>query len=217
MKTWYTSKTLWINLITVIAMIVQSQLGYVISPELQAYLLALINLILRAVTGTSLGWKADATPPDDSMPTIGGPPTGEAGFINLRCLVELFLIGMLLALLAACATTSGSNPTPLQTAGKSLLAVKSTIVTAATAADALCKTGTLPTDKCTQAKAAYEMSKPAYDAAVDAYLLMSSQGGDAADFGAALVRVQGIAQNLLLISSEDGQSQELPIQTGGAK
>lgn len=119
------------------------------------------------------------------------------------------LLLLALTFSAGCAST-GTAPadttavtvkdSPLTLAGKSLLAVKSTITTAATATDALCKSGALPADKCTQAKAAYETAKPAYDAAVNAYLLMSSTGGDPATFGAALTRVQGIAGNLLAIS-----------------
>lgn len=201
MKTWYKSKTLWVNLIAIAAMFLQPVTGLVLDADTQVGILGFINVILRLVTKEQLNWSSNI---DDSTPTIGGPASGEAGFINLRCLAELFLIGMALLMLAACATTNNTSTTtrdtPLQTAGKSLLAVKSTIVTAAGATDALCKAGTLPADKCTQAKAAYEMSKPAYDAAVDAYLLMSAQGGDAADFGAALVRVQTIASNLLLIA-----------------
>lgn len=131
--------------------------------------------------------------------------SSEAGFVNLRFLVELFLVGCMLLMLAACATTSPTAPpsakdSPQILAGKSLLAVKSTIVVAATSIDALCKSGTMPADKCSQAKAAYETAKPAYDAAVDAYLLMSSTGGDPAEFGRTLQRVQGLAASLLSLS-----------------
>jgi len=50
-KKWYRSKTIWVNLIAAGAMIVQSQTGFVISPEEQAAILAVVNLVLRAVTG----------------------------------------------------------------------------------------------------------------------------------------------------------------------
>lgn len=133
---------------------------------------------------------------------IEEPPASraEAGFIRLPLLAALTLIGLLF--LAGCATTGtpAANDSPQVLAGKSLLAVKQTIVTAATATDGLCRAGTLKPDTCAQAKAAYELAKPAYDTAVDAYLLMSVKGGDAADFRAALLRVQDLAQNLLLIS-----------------
>jgi hypothetical protein len=141
------------------------------------------------------------------------PPakSSDSGFISLR-LLPLLILAALLMLTAGCATTSptpisqpgaaSSAPTdtPLILAGKSLMAVKSSIVTAATATDALCKAGKLSTDKCAQAKNAYELAKPAYDAAVDAYQLMSSKGGDAAAFGAALTRLQSLADNLIRLA-----------------
>jgi len=206
MKTWYLSKTLWFNLIAAVALLLQSRFGFIIDPEAQGGILAIINLILRSVTGQPLEWKPAAAD-EDSEPPHFIPPRSE-GFIHVP-LLPLILLFTLLALgsLSGCATTSSTTPqaatakdTPLQTAGKSLLAVKSAIVTAATATDALCKAGTLAPDKCAQAKAAYELSKPAYDSAVDAYLLMSQGYGDPAAFGVALSKVQAIATNLLTLS-----------------
>lgn len=133
-----------------------------------------------------------------------GDGLASAGFIRLPVALSLAALSCLIVFAAGCATT-GQSPatahkdTPLQTAGKSLLAVKSTIVTAATATDALCKSGKLSVDKCTQARAVYELSKPAYDAAVNAYLLMSS-GGDPGAFDRSMTRIQSIATNLLQIS-----------------
>jgi len=61
MKTWYLSKTLWVNIIAVIAFLVQSCFGFVIEPEAQAAILAVVNLVLRIFTGTSIQWNpADA-------------------------------------------------------------------------------------------------------------------------------------------------------------
>jgi len=126
------------------------------------------------------------------------PALGEGGFIRLQILPLLLLLILgAFALLPGCATMQ-KDGTQI-TAGKSLLAVKSTIVTAATTADALCKTQQLSAETCTKAKGAYDLAKPAYDSAVDAYLLMS-QGGDPAPFGAALTRVQGIAANMLQLT-----------------
>ncbi|MDA8428921.1 MAG: hypothetical protein M0T70_06660 [Geobacteraceae bacterium] len=137
------------------------------------------------------------TPPAPPVAIEEPPaPGAEAGFIRLPLLAALALTGLLF--LAGCATTGtapAANDTPQVIAGKSLLAVKSTIVTAAQATDGLCRVGTLKPDSCAQAKAAYELAKPAYDSAVDAYLLMV-QGGDPAAFTTALQRVQGIAANL---------------------
>ncbi|MCX8207686.1 MAG: hypothetical protein N3G75_07640 [Methanothrix sp.] len=44
------SKTFWVNLIALIAMVVQSVNGFTISPEEQAAILAVINIVLRFYT-----------------------------------------------------------------------------------------------------------------------------------------------------------------------
>jgi len=170
-------------------------------------LVALIGFVGTAFgyyLGSSLGsaQKNDLIRSAAAVPAWPPPADqSQAGYILLPLLFLLAAFACIIAL-TGCAHTSatGVTDTPLQTAGKSLLAVKSTIVTAATATDNLCKAGKLTPDTCAQAKAAYEIARPAYDMAVDAYLLYST-GGDAADYTAALVRVQGIAQNLLLIAS----------------
>lgn len=209
MKPFYTSKTLWFNLIAIVALAAQTiNSSYIISPEIQGGILAVINLILRGVTGQQIDWSAGAS----GSETPPGPPA-TAGFISLRLLLALSALAILLMLLTGCATTTATGTatgsavdiiqpkdTPQIKAGKSLLAVKSTIVTASIATDGLCKSGKIPVETCAQAKAAYETAKPAYDAAVDAYLLMSSQGGDAATFEAALTRIQGIANNMLILA-----------------
>ncbi len=50
MKKWYKSKTLWINAIAAVAFFVQAQFGFVVSLEYQAFVLAIVNLILRWIT-----------------------------------------------------------------------------------------------------------------------------------------------------------------------
>lgn len=50
-KEWYLSKVFWLNLIGIVAIIVQSYTEFVIDPETQAAILMIINIILRAVTG----------------------------------------------------------------------------------------------------------------------------------------------------------------------
>lgn len=59
MKEWYRSKTLWINLIMVAALIAQMQYGFVIAPEEQIGILAVVNLILRATTNEGLTMKKE--------------------------------------------------------------------------------------------------------------------------------------------------------------
>ena len=51
MKKWYHSKTMWINIIAVLALLVQSQWGFLLDAEDQLALLGIINLILRIFTG----------------------------------------------------------------------------------------------------------------------------------------------------------------------
>lgn len=53
-KKWYKSKTLWINIIALIAILAQTQHGFIIHPEEQAALLTIINLALRMITNTEL-------------------------------------------------------------------------------------------------------------------------------------------------------------------
>jgi len=50
-KKWYHSKTMWINIIAIIALIAQSVWGFVLDAEDQLALLGIINLILRLFTG----------------------------------------------------------------------------------------------------------------------------------------------------------------------
>ena len=53
-KKWYKSKTLWINIIALIAILAQTQYEFIIHPEEQAALLTIINLALRMITNTEL-------------------------------------------------------------------------------------------------------------------------------------------------------------------
>jgi len=54
MKSWYLSKTLWVNAIALVALIIQTQWGFVVTPDLQAYALVVINVILRLITKAEL-------------------------------------------------------------------------------------------------------------------------------------------------------------------
>lgn len=47
----YLSKTFWVNVIALVAMLAQMQTGFVISPEEQIAIIAVINILLRIVTG----------------------------------------------------------------------------------------------------------------------------------------------------------------------
>lgn len=60
-KTILTSKTVWVNIIAFIAMLVQSKTGFVIDADSQIAILAVINLLLRMVTKSAITWKKDDT------------------------------------------------------------------------------------------------------------------------------------------------------------
>ena len=53
-KRWYTSKTLWLNLLAIVALGVQAEFGYILDAEAQAVILATINLALRIITKEGL-------------------------------------------------------------------------------------------------------------------------------------------------------------------
>ena len=53
-KRWYTSKTLWANLLAIVALVAQTEFGYILDAEAQAVILATINLALRIITKKGL-------------------------------------------------------------------------------------------------------------------------------------------------------------------
>lgn len=56
-KAWYLSKTLWVNAIALIAMVLQGVFNKeIISIELQATILSLINMVLRLITKSAVVW-----------------------------------------------------------------------------------------------------------------------------------------------------------------
>lgn len=50
MKKIYKSKTFWVNLIALVALLLQLEYGLVVSAELQLTVLGLVNVVLRLVT-----------------------------------------------------------------------------------------------------------------------------------------------------------------------
>ena len=59
-KVWYTSKTLWTNIVAFIALITQQHYGYVIDPQIQAEALIGINMILRIITKSPVVFVNDS-------------------------------------------------------------------------------------------------------------------------------------------------------------
>lgn len=56
-KKFYLSKTFWVNILAIIALIIQSQTSFVLTPETQLSILAVLNVVLRALTKAELDWK----------------------------------------------------------------------------------------------------------------------------------------------------------------
>lgn len=54
MKKFWRSKTFWVNLIALGAIVIQIEYGYVVSLELQVIALGIVNLILRKYTNEGL-------------------------------------------------------------------------------------------------------------------------------------------------------------------
>jgi len=58
MKSWYQSKTLWVNFIAVVAIILNFQFGFQLDAETQAVVvttvLAVVNIVLRLFTDTEI-------------------------------------------------------------------------------------------------------------------------------------------------------------------
>lgn len=55
-KKWYASKTLWLNLVSLIVFAIGNKTGYIASPELQVEVLGLINIALRFITKEKIEW-----------------------------------------------------------------------------------------------------------------------------------------------------------------
>lgn len=57
-KSIFTSKTFWVNILALIAFAVQSKWGFIMDEALQAQILMVINIILRAVTKEPVQWTS---------------------------------------------------------------------------------------------------------------------------------------------------------------
>lgn len=55
-KKWYESKTFWANVVMAGALAVQSKYGFVVGPEIQGFLIAGINVLLRKITKQPIVW-----------------------------------------------------------------------------------------------------------------------------------------------------------------
>jgi hypothetical protein len=58
MKRWWMSKTLWVNAISIVAIVSQGITGKELIPlEAQGSILAGINMVLRMITNGPVAWK----------------------------------------------------------------------------------------------------------------------------------------------------------------
>ena len=55
-KSWYLSKTLWVNILAVALFAVQGHFGYTVPPELYIIILGGINAALRIITKKVVVW-----------------------------------------------------------------------------------------------------------------------------------------------------------------
>ncbi len=56
-KKWYTSKTLWVNLLAVCGIAAQGIVGKeILTPEMQGVVLGVVNMVLRLTTRTEVVW-----------------------------------------------------------------------------------------------------------------------------------------------------------------
>jgi hypothetical protein len=56
-KKFWLSKTFWVNLLAIIALILQGYTDWIISPEAQASALAAVNVVLRLITKEAITWS----------------------------------------------------------------------------------------------------------------------------------------------------------------
>ena len=56
-KPFYQSRTFWANIIVLVGVGIQTKYGFIVSAEVQALALSLINLWLRAITKEPIVWN----------------------------------------------------------------------------------------------------------------------------------------------------------------
>ena len=55
-KKFWLSKTFWVNILALVALVIQSQTNYIISAEAQVSILAVVNMALRLITKKEVTW-----------------------------------------------------------------------------------------------------------------------------------------------------------------
>lgn len=145
------SKTLWVNVISIIALVVQTYTGFVVDPDKQVVALGMINALLRFITKAPVVW----------------PSSGQGG-------AGLGVLALAVILASGCATVE----TPQSLAAKSLLTTRQGIIAAATTVDGFCTQGLLKQPDCDNASRIYNQAQTAYTTAADAFLLYLQLSND---------------------------------------
>ena len=57
MKEYLKSRTIWINIIAVIAIVSAGEFGIILNGTIQAAILAMINIVMRKITNEELVWS----------------------------------------------------------------------------------------------------------------------------------------------------------------
>jgi hypothetical protein len=191
-KAFYLSKTFWVNLLAIGALILQSHTGFVLTPESQVSILAVINLILRAATNEPLTWGNQ-----------GGriaPP------LALHLLMACLAGALLVSALSGCAIKQQSHAS---LAAKSLLSAQAVVVGLAEAADDMCTAGTLNQDQCDEVAKIYGQARASYDMATE-LLIVAIESGDSQDsaawanYQAVRTRFSDISSSMQTIATEFG-------------
>ena len=55
-KPWYYSKTIWTNLLVMVAFILNGQFGFELAAAEQVAILTVINIVLRTITKNEISW-----------------------------------------------------------------------------------------------------------------------------------------------------------------
>lgn len=136
-KPWYLSKTLWANMIMIGALIAQAvNSSFVVSPEIQGGILAIVNVILRLITNQAIDWSVS-----DGIHEPPASPGGNAGFIRLRLIIGVLLTAVMITFCGCAGLTSQQVREDLKTAGQ-------VVGVGLDVAMTLCRTGAIPPDTC---------------------------------------------------------------------
>ena len=120
--------------------------------------------------------------------------------------MKKFLLLLPVLLLCSCTTFSGKTDTPQITAGKSLLAIQTEIVSIREAISVPCQKGIIAPADCSSMELIYQQSKPAYDAAVDAAVIALTSGTstDAITFQSKQEALQALSTDIITIAAKYG-------------